>query len=100
LHPKVSRAVIKILQDRIIEQPIHKIPECELDHHFNAVKSALNVLGIELDDYTIEQCVRGNKRFIDVMGTENTDAQVNQDVKVEEISIEELENRLNNPYEW
>ncbi|RLC36214.1 hypothetical protein DRH29_05025 [candidate division Kazan bacterium] len=70
LHPRVARAVIKLLQDGVKEQPVHRNVECELDHHFNAVKSVLNVLEVELSDSTIESLVRGELTFTDVLVSE------------------------------
>jgi len=92
LHPKVSRAVIKILQDAMIDQPIHKLPECELDHHFNAVKSVLAVLGIELEDDTVEQLVKGNTTFLKVLQDEqSTDVASEQKVEeLDEMTLKEM----------
>ena len=89
LHPKVSRAIIKILQDKVIEQPIHKLPSCELDHHFNALKSVLTVLDLELDDNTIEQLVKGNTTFIKVLQDKH-DTEVEGEEKVEELDEKTL----------
>jgi len=93
LHPKVSRAVIKILQDKMVDQPIHKLPECELDHHFNAVKSVLAVLCIELDDDTIEKLVKGSTTFLQVL-QDTKDARDATETKVEELDEQTLKEML------
>jgi len=93
LHPKVSRAIIKLLQDKVIEQPISKRPKSELDEHFNELKAVLTVLGIELDDDTIERLVNGSTTFLDVLqdehGKENVDEQ-----KYEELDEQTLKEML------
>ena len=93
LHPKVSRAIIKLLQDEVIEQPIHKLPSCELDHHFNALKSVLAVLQIDLDDNTIEQLVKGNTTFLRVLQDEH-DTEIEDEEKPKEIDEYELRGML------
>jgi len=93
LHPKVSRAIIKLLQDEVIEQPIHKLPSCELDHHFNAMKSVLAVLGLELDDNTVEQLVKGNTTFLRVLEDETHDTAEDEE-KPKEIDEYELRGML------
>ena len=97
LEPSVSRAIIKTLQDEVIEKPIAKRAESELDHHFNRLKAVLDTLNIELDDATIEQLVNGETTFYDVFDSEQTHADMhetendnNDTVDAEEIPM----------YEW
>jgi len=91
LHPKVSRAVIRILQDRVKEQPIHRNIECELDHHFNAIKSVLNVLEVELSDSTIESLVKSELTFTDVL---TTDEKQDSSIDYEELKAPDLSEML------
>ena len=87
LHPKVSRAIIRILQDEVREQPIHRNVESELDHHFNAVKSVLNVLNIELSDSTIESLVKGELTFTDII---TADEKQDSSIDYEELKAPDL----------
>jgi len=78
LHPKISRSIIRILQDRVKEKPIYKRPQCELDYHFNALKAVLEVLQIELDDNAIEKAVKGEVTFFDVLTDTETDTETDE----------------------
>ena len=93
LEPAVSRAVIKLLQSKVIEQPIAKRAECELDHHFNRMKAVLQVLQVDLDDATIESLVQGDLMFIDVLSDDKQSQQTEQTTKEKtdenEIKVEE-----------
>lgn len=82
LEPAISRAVFKLLADKVNTIPLSKQAECELDHHFNKLKAVLTVLGLELDDATIEGLVKGDLLFADVL---------KEDSEPEEIKKEEIE---------
>ena len=93
LDPTVSRAVIKLLQSKVIEQNIAKRAECELDHHFNRLRAVLDTLCIDLDDATIESLVHGDTIFADVLSGDKQ-SQKTQDVQTctnecDEIEVEE-----------
>ena len=70
LHAKVSRALIKLLQDDVRSKPVYKRPEDELEHHMNAVKAVMEALQIELDDDSVERLVKGDTTFLTVLNTE------------------------------
>ena len=93
LDPTVSRAVIKLLQSKVIEQNIAKRVECELDHHFNRLRAVLDTLCIDLDDATIESLVHGDAIFADVLkrdSAEHNVAETTHDTNGEsEIKVEE-----------
>jgi len=103
LHPKVSRAIIKMLQDKTIEQPIYKKAESEIDHHFNSMKAVLTVLGLEIDDNTIEALVHGNTTFIDVLKHTEQDVQDNADTHAtpdETDKPDEFEDIIDAHFNW
>lgn len=93
LHPKVSRAIIKILQDKVVEQPISRRPKSELDEHFNELKAVLTVLGVELDDYTVEKLVKGSTTFLDVL-QDDKDVKDATETKVKELDEQTLKEML------
>ena len=75
LHPKVSRAIIKILQDSVLQQDIKKQAESELDHHFNCLRAVLSILQVDIEDADLEECIRGKDTFYNVLTTDNTDTE-------------------------
>jgi len=91
LDPRITRAVIKLLQDETLNQPIHRNVESELDHHFNAIKSVLNVLQVELSDSTIESLVKSELTFTDVL---TTDEKQESSIDYEELKAPDLSEML------
>ena len=73
LHPKVSRAIIKLLQDEVLQQSIKKQAESELDHHFNCLSAVLSVLQVNIEDADLEECIEGETTFYNVLTTDDSE---------------------------
>ena len=91
LHPKVSRAIIKILQDVVLQQNIKKQAESELDHHFNCLSAVLSILQVNIEDADLEECIRGENTFYSVLTTDNTDTEN----EMEDVNEDTLNDFLN-----
>lgn len=63
LNPSVSRGIIELLRTEVKKVAPAKKVESQEDYHFNCLKAVLTVLGLELDDDTIERLVRGELTF-------------------------------------
>lgn len=63
LNPAVSRGLIELLRAEVKKVAPAKKVESQEDYHFNCLKAVLTVLGLELDDDTIERLVKGELTF-------------------------------------
>jgi len=92
LNPAVSRGIIEILRAEAKKVAPAKKVECQLDYHFNCLKAVLTVLGLELDDDTIEKLVKGELTFWNAIVEEKLSSSISS-AKPEDNAKEESETK-------